>query len=102
MILALIPLAIHYKCIEAGNFFFWLRQSVVLLVFSAVLIVYLLCHFKGKALAIAWDQGFVMNRHLFFLKKEDNPIDITGFNSVFVFLEFQTARQLVSVFRFQL
>lgn len=87
MILALIPMAIHYKRIEAGNFFFWLRQSVVLLVFSAVLVVYLRHHFKAKALAIAFDQGFVMNRHSFFLQKEDNPIDFTGWDPVFVWVE---------------
>ena len=88
MILALIPMAIHYKRIEAGNFFFGLRQSVVLVVFSAVLVVYLRYHFKAKALAIAFDQGFVMNRHPFFLQKEDNPIDFTGWDPVFVWVEF--------------
>ena len=92
MILALIPMAIHYKRIEAGNFFFWLRQSVVLLVFAAVLVVYLRYHFKAKASAIAFDQGFVMNRHPFFLQKEDNPIDFTGWDPVFVWVEFRFFR----------
>ena len=92
MILTLITLAIHYKRIEAGNFFFRLRQSVVLVVFAAVLIVYLLCHCKAKAFAITFDQCLDMNRHIFFLQEENNPIDFTGFDPSFGFVEFRFLR----------
>ncbi len=96
MILALITLAIHYKRIEAGNFFFRLRQWVVLVVFAAVFIVYLLCDCIGKALTITFNQCLHINRHIFFLQQENNPIDFTGFDPRFGFVGFGFLRRALA------